>query len=62
MRRVLADHPAAAREYKDGKAKAFQYLMGQTMKALGSAGDPRQAQKALEQALADQYLPKSVRS
>ena len=45
---VVSDNPDAAKDYRLGKEKAFGYLVGQTMKKLGGAGNPEAVRKALE--------------
>lgn len=37
---VIAENPGAVADYKEGKQKAFGFLMGQTMKRLGGLSDP----------------------
>ena len=49
---ALSENPEAARQYHEGKTKALDFLMGQTMKKLGGTGNPATARKALEDALA----------
>lgn len=40
VERVLGQYPQAAQEFRDGKEKAFGFLMGQTMRALQGRADP----------------------
>ena len=51
---VLADNPDAAADYRAGKEKAFGFLMGQTMRKLGKAGDPDTVKKILKEMLDNQ--------
>jgi len=48
---AIADNPKAVEEYKSGKDKAFQFLVGQCMKALRGAGDPASVRETLKQLL-----------
>jgi len=48
---VIANNPKAVTEYKEGKEKAFGFLMGQAMKELGSAGNPDMLKKKLKDLL-----------
>jgi aspartyl-tRNA(Asn)/glutamyl-tRNA(Gln) amidotransferase subunit B len=48
---VLGDNPAAIEDYRSGKEKAFGFLMGQTMKKLGKAGNPEIVRKELKKVL-----------
>jgi aspartyl-tRNA(Asn)/glutamyl-tRNA(Gln) amidotransferase subunit B len=48
---VIAENPKAVNEYKDGSGKAFQSLVGQTMKKLGGKADPRAVNKLLAEIL-----------
>lgn len=45
--RVVAEHPKAVEEYRVGSAKVFQFLVGQTMKALKGKADPALVREAL---------------
>ena len=40
VERVLGQYPQAAQEFRDGKEKAFGFLMGQTMRTLQGRADP----------------------
>ena len=49
---VLAEHPGPAKEYKEGKEAALQFLVGQTMKAMKGAGNPAVIKEILTRELA----------
>ncbi|MBO4926670.1 MAG: Asp-tRNA(Asn)/Glu-tRNA(Gln) amidotransferase subunit GatB [Clostridiales bacterium] len=49
---VLEKNPKAVGEYKSGKTKNFQFLLGQAMRATGGKADPAALRKALEEGLA----------
>ncbi|MBQ8731210.1 MAG: Asp-tRNA(Asn)/Glu-tRNA(Gln) amidotransferase subunit GatB [Oscillospiraceae bacterium] len=49
--RVMADHPQAIEDYKNGKTKAAQALFGACMKELKGAGDPAVIKELLEEKL-----------
>ena len=51
VEKVIAENPAAAREYKAGKTAAIQFLVGQAMKALRGAGDPVALRSLIEDKL-----------
>jgi aspartyl-tRNA(Asn)/glutamyl-tRNA(Gln) amidotransferase subunit B len=40
IRSVLAEHPGPAKEYREGKEAALQFLVGQSMKSMKGAGNP----------------------
>ena len=48
---VIANNSKAVTEYKEGKEKAFGFLMGQAMKELGSAGNPDMVKAKLKELL-----------
>jgi len=50
VEKVLTQNPDAVRDYRGGKKKAFGFLMGQVMRALGNSADP----DFIRSALADQ--------
>jgi len=45
---AIATNPKAVEEYKSGKDKAFQFLVGQSMRTLKGAGDPAAVREALK--------------
>ena len=49
--RAIENNPAAVSDYKGGKVKAFQALLGACMKELRGAGDPTVIKALLEQKL-----------
>ncbi len=49
---VLAAHPAVVAEYRGGKEKAFQSLVGQAMKATRGKANPQQLNEILRRKLA----------
>ena len=48
---VLAKNPTVVQDFKNGKTSAFEYLVGQSMKALRGAGDPEALRTLLKQKL-----------
>jgi aspartyl-tRNA(Asn)/glutamyl-tRNA(Gln) amidotransferase subunit B len=48
---VLAAHPAIVEEYRAGKQKAFNSLVGQVMKAARGKANPQQVNTLLKQKL-----------
>jgi aspartyl-tRNA(Asn)/glutamyl-tRNA(Gln) amidotransferase subunit B len=48
---ILAAHPAAVAEYRGGKEKAFQSLVGQAMKATRGKANPQQLNEILRRKL-----------
>jgi len=48
---VLSENQSAVSDYKNGKEKAFGFLMGQAMKKLGKAGNPDAVKKTLIETL-----------
>jgi len=48
---VLAAHPAVVEEYRAGKQKAFNSLVGQIMKAAKGKANPQQVNELLKQKL-----------
>src|SRR5690606_5221281 len=49
---VLAAHPAIVEEYRAGKQKAFNSLVGQVMKAAKGKANPQQVNELLKEKLA----------
>ena len=49
--KVIAENSKAVAQYKGGKANAFQFLVGQTMKALGGKAPVQQVKDALSNLL-----------
>ena len=45
--KVIAENPAAAADYKNGKSNALQFLVGKSMSALKGKGNPAALQKIL---------------
>ena len=41
LKRVIEENPKSVSEYRGGKEKAFKYIVGQSMKALGGKADAR---------------------
>ena len=50
---VLADNPAMVEEFKAGKEKAFNALVGQAMKASKGKANPAQVNEILKKKLAN---------
>lgn len=48
---VIAKHASAVSDYRNGKDKAFGFLMGQVMKTLGGTANPSLVKEALKQEL-----------
>jgi len=48
---VVANNEKAVAEYREGKEKAFGFLVGQAMKELGSAGNPEMIRAKLKELL-----------
>ncbi|ABR49515.1 glutamyl-tRNA(Gln) amidotransferase, B subunit [Alkaliphilus metalliredigens QYMF] len=48
---ILSKNPQAIEDYKSGKAQAFGFLMGQTMKASKGKANPQSTKKILEERL-----------
>ena len=48
---VLADNPAIVEEYRAGKQKAFNSLVGQVMKAARGKANPQQVNTLLKEKL-----------
>lgn len=46
--KVISSHPEVASEYKTGKEKSLQYLIGQAMKESGGAANPQILEKMLK--------------
>ena len=51
---AIAANPKAVEEYKSGKDKAFQFLVGQSMRTLKGAGNPVAVKEVLENLLNSQ--------
>lgn len=51
IERVLADNEKSVNEYKGGKTQAFQYLIGQSMRALKGKAPAQEVQKLLRELL-----------
>jgi len=47
--KVIAENPQSVADYRDGKEKAFGFLVGQAMRALGGKGDPEIVNRALQE-------------
>ena len=48
VRRVLAENEKSVSQYRDGKTQAFQFLIGQCMRALGGKASAAAVSKALK--------------
>ena len=48
---VMRSHPKSVAEVRGGKEKAFDFLMGQTMRALKGKGDPKRVREILRELL-----------
>ena len=48
---VVAANPKSAEEYRSGKEKALQYLIGQSMRALRGKADPQTVTAILKEIL-----------
>lgn len=48
---VIAQNPAVATEYKNGKEQALQFLVGQGMKETGGSADPQKLAEMLKKAI-----------
>ena len=48
IREVLVQNPQSVKDYKNGKDKAFGYLVGQSMKAFKGRGNPQLINKTLK--------------
>lgn len=51
IRAVLDANPKSVADYRGGKDRAFGFLVGQTMKALGGKANPQTVRQLLQQAL-----------
>ena len=51
VEKALAENPKSVEDYRAGKEKAFGFLVGQTMKALGGKGDPQMVNRLLREKL-----------
>lgn len=51
VRTVLQEHPGAVTDYAAGKEKAFGFLVGQAMRALGGKADPQRLRRLLREQL-----------
>jgi len=49
--KVIAENPQSVKDFKDGKEKAFGFLVGQTMRAFGGKADPEIVNRALKEML-----------
>lgn len=48
VKKVLEEHPNSVDDYRNGKEKAFGFLVGQVMKALKGKGDPQAIHQVLK--------------
>ena len=48
VRRVLAENEKSVSQYRDGKTQAFQFLIGQCMRALGGKASAAAVSEALK--------------
>ena len=48
VKRVIAENEKSVSQYKDGKTQAFQYLIGQCMRALGGKAPAAAVTEALK--------------
>lgn len=51
VKKIIADNPSPAGDYKDGKQNALQFLVGQTMKATRGRVNPQKAEELLKKYL-----------
>ena len=51
LKKVIADNPQAAEDYRGGKEKALGALVGQTMKAMKGKADPGLVNRKLKEML-----------
>jgi len=51
VRKVLEDNPKSVEDFREGKQKAFGFLVGQSMKALKGKGNPQIINKILKELL-----------
>lgn len=51
VRHVVDNNPKSVMDYKGGKEKAFGFLVGQSMKALGGKGNPKVVNEVLKELL-----------
>ncbi|MCF7812684.1 Asp-tRNA(Asn)/Glu-tRNA(Gln) amidotransferase subunit GatB [Candidatus Gracilibacteria bacterium] len=51
--RVISENPASVEDYKNGKEKALQFLMGQVMKVSGGAANPPVVLEMLKKRLSE---------
>ena len=51
VKKVIADNPKSAEDYKSGKGKALDFLIGRTMKALKGKGNPKIINKIIKSVL-----------
>jgi aspartyl-tRNA(Asn)/glutamyl-tRNA(Gln) amidotransferase subunit B len=51
IRDILAKHPGPVAEYKDGKEGAFNFLIGQIMKATRGKANPQLVNEVLRKQL-----------
>lgn len=50
VKRVIAENEKSVSQYRDGKTQAFQYLIGQCMRALGGKAPAAAVTEALKKA------------
>jgi len=51
VREILAAHPDAVAQYRQGRTNAFGFLVGQAMKAMKGKANPKVINELLKQAL-----------
>ena len=51
IEQVIAENEKSVNEYKGGKTQAFQYLIGQSMRALRGKAPAQEVQKILKELL-----------
>jgi len=51
VEQVIADNPQSVEDYRNGKEKAIDFLVGQTMKAMKGKADPTSVNKLLKELL-----------
>jgi Asp-tRNA(Asn)/Glu-tRNA(Gln) amidotransferase B subunit len=51
VEQVLAEHASVVQQFRDGKAQAFGFLVGQVMKKSGGQAVPQVVQQLLRDAL-----------
>ena len=50
---VIAENPAAVKDYQGGKETAIRFLMGQVMKATRGTADPKTVMSMLKESLSN---------